>query len=376
MSRKTYNQRLWALAQKLTALRGGTTAWYYTDATWCSLAHGASPENYFVLRLFELSEKKRHTYLTAGRSKKLDAALNGGATADEKNTLADKYRFDQFFQSAGMIRRGFLYAADTDETAFRRFLAERDTVLLKPVRATQGRDIRIIRTGAAAPAETAGTQGAPGATAAAGAANAAGIDGAHSAAGPACPADPAAAAAADDTGALHALYERCVREHTVLEEVIRQHPALSRMNAGCVNTLRVNAVRARDGRIVPVGAALKCGADGQVTDNFHSGGIAYPVGLTSGAVCGPGRDNTTLNSYVTQPGSHVPMINLEIPYFTESLKMVEDAMNLVPGLRYVGWDIAITPDGPELIEGNFGWPGGNIIQLDGIGKYQVIKQML
>ena len=40
---------------------------------------------------------------------------------------------------------------------------------------------------------------------------------------------------------------------------------------------------------------------------------------------------------------------------------------------YVGWGIAVTPDGPELIEGNWHWPGGNIIQFDGVGKYPLLR---
>ena len=56
--------------------------------------------------------------------------------------------------------------------------------------------------------------------------------------------------------------------------------------------------------------------------------------------------------------------------------LVNEAMERMPGIGYVGWDIAVTPDGCELIEGNCHWPGGNIIQLDGIGKYPQIQKCL
>ena len=63
---------------------------------------------------------------------------------------------------------------------------------------------------------------------------------------------------------------------------------------------------------------------------------------------------------------------MEMVTVTEKIQ----AMEMIPELGYVGWDIAVTPKGAELIEGNCHWPGGNIIQLDKIGKYPLIKECL
>ncbi len=35
-----------------------------------------------------------------------------------------------------------------------------------------------------------------------------------------------------------------------------------------------------------------------------------------------------------------------------SLALLEDVVRRIPEIRYVGWDIAMTPDGPAVIEGN------------------------
>ena len=51
-------------------------------------------------------------------------------------------------------------------------------------------------------------------------------------------------------------------------------------------------------------------------------------------------------------------------------------MDIVPSIGYIGWDMAVTPDGVELIEGNYNWPGGNIIQFDGVGKYPAVLECL
>ena len=64
--------------------RGGWALRYFLDASRCSQRHGVSPENYLVLRFFDLSEAERETYLTSGRSKRSDAALNARASAADK----------------------------------------------------------------------------------------------------------------------------------------------------------------------------------------------------------------------------------------------------------------------------------------------------
>lgn len=126
-------------------------------------------------------------------------------------------------------------------------------------------------------------------------------------------------------------------------------------------------------RVRLIGACLKCGGQGAATDNFHTGGIAYPLELVSGRVSGPGRNNTDLGDYTRHPASGAYLPGFQIPFWPELIACVRRAMDRVPGMGYVGWDIAVTPDGPELIEGNWHWPGGNIIQFDGVGKYPLLR---
>ena len=38
--------------------------------------------------------------------------------------------------------------------------------------------------------------------------------------------------------------------------------------------------------------------------------------------------------------------------FKEAKEMVLKAAMVVPQMRYVGWDVAVTPNGPAIIEGN------------------------
>ena len=136
---------------------------------------------------------------------------------------------------------------------------------------------------------------------------------------------------------------------------------------------RFQAEIGRGGRVRLIGACLKCGGQGAATDNFHTGGIAYPLELASGRVSGPGRNNTDLGDYTRHPASGAYLPGFQVPFWPALTACVYRAMDRVPGMGYVGWDIAVTPDGPELIEGNWHWPGGNIIQFDGVGKYPLLR---
>ena len=221
------------------------------------------------------------------------------------------------------VRRAHVYAPEADFAAFSAFLDGNNTFFLKPVSGTMGRGIERCRS----------------------------------------------AAIADRA----AFYDDCRAQRLLLEAPIRQHPALEALSPGCVNSVRVNAARDRDGRVRLIGACLKCGGKGAATDNFHTGGIAYPLELSSGRVSGPGRSNTDLCDYTRHPASGAYLPGFQIPFWPELTACVHWAMDRVPGMGYVGWDIAVTPDGPELIEGNWHWPGGNIIQFDGVGKYPPLR---
>ena len=42
----------------------------------------------------------------------------------------------------------------------------------------------------------------------------------------------------------------------------------------------------------------------------------------------------------------------QIPYVKEAIDLCLKAATVVPQLRYIGWDVATTPTGPAIIEGN------------------------
>ena len=52
------------------------------------------------------------------------------------------------------------------------------------------------------------------------------------------------------------------------------------------------------------------------------------------------------------PDTCTPFINFRVPYFDEAIALCKKAAKIRPDMRYVGWDVGITPTGPVLVEGN------------------------
>ena len=149
----------------------------------------------------------------------------------------------------------------------------------------------------------------------------------------------------------------------IIEECIRQHPEMNRLYGDSVNTVRVVTLLYHgDFKILYV--ACRMGVNGNITDNASQGGISVGVDKETG------RFNTVAASKKGEPLTHHPTTGTEIkgfqiPYWNEVVEMVEGIARKafdVAGLGYAGWDVAITEDGPLIIEGN-NWPSPSLLQL-------------
>jgi len=58
------------------------------------------------------------------------------------------------------------------------------------------------------------------------------------------------------------------------------------------------------------------------------------------------------NDYPVHPITGSTIVGFQVPFFKEAVKMVKEASTVVSEVAYVGWDVAVSPDGPVIIEGN------------------------
>ena len=166
-----------------------------------------------------------------------------------------------------------------------------------------------------------------------------------------------------------ALYERLKAAGIgIVEDKVIQHEAIAALCPTSVNTIRV-ATLLGDKKEGIVYAYIRIG-NGKVMDNVDCGGMAAPVDIETGVIVGVGA-NKAGETYEIHPMTGKKIPGTQIPYWEEAKKMCLEAMQIVPQVRFVAWDVAITPRGPVFIEGN-SFPSHAIPQFaahfpDGIG---------
>ncbi len=143
----------------------------------------------------------------------------------------------------------------------------------------------------------------------------------------------------------------------LVEAAIEQHPLLNTFHPHSLNTVRVITVLDKKGGVHFLGTILRMGVEGNHVDNFDAGGVSAVINTETGVIEGPlvfkDPRNTVLGN--THPTTGQPVIGIQLPYWKELMAFVVQLCYVVPEIRTVGWDIAITPQGPLVLEGNQNW---------------------
>lgn len=140
----------------------------------------------------------------------------------------------------------------------------------------------------------------------------------------------------------------------LVEEYVIQHPDFMRLSHSGLNTVRI-ITQLNGGRVDLLGARLRVTINSQV-DNLAAGNIAAPVDINTGVVIGPGVFSDIRKKEVAiHPTTNIRIEGFKIPFWVETIDMIKNAALFSSENKSVGWDIAITEKGPELIEGNHNW---------------------
>lgn len=139
----------------------------------------------------------------------------------------------------------------------------------------------------------------------------------------------------------------------IIEQEIKQHSYLNKINPYCINTLRV--VTYNNGDDIKIASSLlRIGINKSHVDNASSGGAFVNYDIEKNRL-----DKTAYKfpkysgkSYFKHPLTGFIFENQQLPYPNEIILLVQKAAKLFPDKQIVGWDVAYTPNGPLIIEGN------------------------
>ena len=139
----------------------------------------------------------------------------------------------------------------------------------------------------------------------------------------------------------------------ILQSLLVQHADLTRIAGSAIGSIRV--VTTHDGTAFrPAYALWKLPAPNAMSDNFwQAGSMLGMIDISQGTVVrcqrGTGLESESLQHH---PETGEKIIGTTIPYWEEIIDTVVAAHKKVPELGICGFDVAVTQDGPKIIECN------------------------
>lgn len=263
------------------------------DMLWCSVKYDMGFRDYAVWDIRLLNAKERATWMTHPKSFRITRMYN---TPEGRAKLEDKRRFA--IEYADLLGRETIDLRDVDDAALGAFLARHPKVLAKPLDGHGGGGITLHEN-----------------------------------------VTDAAAFRAEVTAA----------GQSIVDEFIVQHPDMSALYPDSVNTVRMITFLGKDDTVHLLAAVLRIG-NGDVIDNFASGGM-FTMLDEHGTALYPGVDKQS-NVYPSHPVTGTPIVGFTVPMYDQVWELTQQLARRTPEAPYVGWDLAITPNGPVVIEGN------------------------
>ena len=176
------------------------------------------------------------------------------------------------------------------------------------------------------------------------------------------------------------LYSEIIKTGFLFQETVEQYPDLNKLTPSCLNTMRIDTFIDSDGKIEVMSGYIQMSISNHHADNISSGGCAVVIDLATGKLKEEGFLSLSkygVKTLTVHPITNITFENFTIPFFSEAKELVLQAASYMPGLRMDGWDVAIGPSGPILIEGNSDYDNtGNDLADGGYRANRVFRKAL
>ena len=265
---------------------------------------GCTPTEFFLYRFYELTEEEQDTYYIAKYQKLFQKKY--GVDKDFVALLYDKERTNNHF--AEYVRRPWCVNTKVTFEQFCETFKDTERVMYKPIAGHRGYGVEAIYL---------------------------------------------------TPENMKEVYDRLATyPEGVVEAFIKQHPEMCKLSPTSVNSLRFVTFSSNskpvtaDGKMMDIAYSIvRFGREGAIVDNLHSGGMVANVDLETGCLSTDGADRNG-DMWTTHPDTGVTIKGFKVPYFEEAREMVKEAIATRKVEGYIGWDIAISENGPMLLEVN------------------------
>jgi hypothetical protein len=288
--------RVWGFARQIGQEQGKWALPIFVDMLWSAAFRDTAYIDYYEADFALLNRRERETFMTSLIQHHLATAVNDREVA---KTLEDKLNFNRAFGE--FLGREWMQLDTADAAALKDFASRHPVIIAKVPVSREGKGVFRYDT-----------------------------------------------AEVTDWDAFRA--ELIEKGQVLIEQPIVQHPYLASYCAGTVNTTRITTYF--DGETVhPLVMVQKFGR-GAVSDQFTWGGF-FTMLDDAGHSVGPGHTGKHLSRYTEHPDSQASIVDFQLPLWDDVLALVDKAARQIPEVPYVGWDVAVGPDAPVLIEGNW-----------------------
>lgn len=167
-----------------------------------------------------------------------------------------------------------------------------------------------------------------------------------------------------------------IKDKSIIQQRVYQHEKLARLHPHSVNTIRLITIRGRDGDIKAYPAIIRMAVDGKFVDNSTVGGLVGSVNIETAKLGKYAFFRPGFGGKVTRhPNTSVVFEDFEIPYFADAVNWAKKLHPYFNTIHSIGWDIAITEDGPTFIEANDNWEIPTFQALNGGLKDWFLKTL-
>jgi len=267
-----------------------------------SLRYNISPLEWYQFRFSKLSPDEKATWAGTGTMYEFQLETN---PLEARGILDDKRRFYQAYQKSFRHRLWSIEELQANSELVDRVLSENERLVFKDATGNCGAGVKIVQT--------------------------------------------------DELDADRLIGWMRANGFGLVEGFVEQHPDLQALSPSGVNTVRIFTLIDSQDQCHVLGCSLRISVNSPV-DNLAAGNLAAPIDLRTGIVSGPGvYSDITKPPETVHPITGTAIEGFQVPFWQESLDLVEQASLLYTENRSIGWDVVVTSDGPGLIEGNHDW---------------------